>query len=139
MVRDSFCHVVLFSAKHFNLVYQVLTSTKHSSLPEHQRFTPAKLTLSPPAGQTPPLTSCPCEPHPASLAPLRSSLLRKAGSPQSPPALLPWGSGQLLTFDSHLIYVVLYLCCHCDFPLISNANFSRQRPLLILCYISRNT
>lgn len=78
--------------------------------------------LPPPAGRTPPLTSCPCQPHPASLAALKFDLLMKLTASSSSPAPIPQGSEQLLTFNSYLIYIVLYLILPLWFSLGFNAS-----------------
>lgn len=94
--------------------------------------------LPPPAGRTPPLTSCQCQPHPASMAALKFDLLMKLAASSSSPALIPQGSEQLLTFNSYLIYVILCLILPLWFFSWFQGKFTKGRDNF-LCYFRSST
>lgn len=129
--------LLLGSAKCFDLVNKVLTSTKP---PSHSSWTPALCSSqydSPlPEGQTPALTSCWRQPHPGSLAPLRFNLLMK---------LIASFSSLRLRFlrlriinDTWLLFNIRCLVPYTalvTFSLSQQQSYRRQRPLLLLFYI----
>lgn len=96
----------------------------HVVLPDHQCFTPVKLTLPSPCRTDTSSHLLPMpKPTPASLSgPTQVWPCDEAdGLPQAPLALLPPGSEQLLTFDSSYM-LPCTLHCPYDFLLISTAS-----------------